>query len=136
MNFVNSKTIRDISIGIAEKNEISKNAVEELYNYFYKVVVKQNLLSFESHQYSIRYLGTFSLKIDNNSLNYLMTTVDSRLEHYTLLAQDFSEIKPWVIKSRDFYKKTKSALGKVKDNLNLLADKKITIKKERKNYVK
>jgi nucleoid DNA-binding protein len=136
MNYINAKTIKDISADIADKNNVSPKAVEELYNYFYKTVVKKKLLSFESHQYSIRYLGTFSLRVDPETLNYLTNTVETRLANYTLLAEDTTELKPWVLKSRDFYQKTKDALIIVRQNMETLSQKRLIIKQERKNYVK
>lgn len=133
MNPINAKTIRDISQDIADKNGVSKKAVEELFSYFYQKVVKKNILSFEKAQYSITHFGTFSLTMAPKTINALEERCKKAYAHYGEKLKE-PDAPSWMERTFESYKNILVNIERLKKEDELAQERKKTKKEQRKNY--
>lgn len=134
MNPINAKTIRDISQDIADKNGVSKKAVEELFSYFYQKVVKKSLSGFEKSQFSITHFGTFSLIMTPKSIKALEDRCQKAYLHYEEKLKE-PDAPTWMERTFESYKNILTNIERLKKEDELAQEKKKIKKQERKNYV-
>lgn len=134
MNPINAKTIRHISQDIADKNGVSKKAVEELFSYFYQKVVKKSLSGFEKSQFSITHFGTFSLIMTPKTFTALQERCKKAKDHYEEELKS-PDAPAWMERTLESYKKIIVNLERLKKEDDEARVKKLKKKEERKNYV-
>lgn len=136
MNKHHASTIYDISQGVSEKHEgVSKRDVEVLFEYFYQKVVKNALVSFATHQFTITHFGTFNVNTYPDRLARLRQRCESGVNRYKdeILKPDSPS---WMKKQFDMYSNVLSKLEYFEKYNEEYAARKVEKRKERQEYVR